>query len=130
MPFISSDSYSPAQPAPASTQAAKRIYSFSGPDMQVSLFSLAACRVLRQPVVAHYRFASLIISSTVTSTYHYVRKNNSHNSPVSTTFTGLRCGSGAGSGASTQAATGTPRRPQGGVIQLATTPSLNLMPAH
>ncbi|KAI5842822.1 family 61 glycoside hydrolase [Tricharina praecox] len=73
--------------------------------MQFSLFLLAACTALLQPVAAHYRFTSLIVGSTVTSEYQYVRQNSNHNSPVSTTSTDVRCNVGGGSGASTQTAT-------------------------
>ncbi|KAK6362267.1 hypothetical protein TWF730_005963 [Orbilia blumenaviensis] len=65
-----------------------------------TIMAISACL---PSVLAHYRFPSLIVGSTTTGQYQYVRQNSNMNSPVenvaSTDFT---CNAGARLGSNTQ----------------------------
>ncbi|EGN93952.1 glycoside hydrolase family 61 protein [Serpula lacrymans var. lacrymans S7.3] len=67
----------------------------------ITLLSIAA--VLLPSVSAHYRWTSLVVGSTITTAYEYVRQNTNDNSPVTdVTSTDLRCNvGGLASGATT-----------------------------
>ncbi|KAJ8701678.1 hypothetical protein PTI98_000440 [Pleurotus ostreatus] len=68
---------------------------------------LSALVALASGVSAHYRFTSLIVGTTTTSPYQYVRSNTNSNSPITdVTSNDLRCNAGGlASGPSTQTAT-------------------------
>jgi len=65
--------------------------------------TILAIGAMLPSALAHYRFPSLIVGSTVTGQYQYVRQNSNMNSPVtdvkSTDFT---CNAGARTGSNTQ----------------------------
>lgn len=65
--------------------------------------TLAALTLSALPqVAAHYRFPSLIVGSTTTTAFQYVRQSSNWNSPITdVTSNDLRCNAGASSGAST-----------------------------